>query len=316
MNTPKVAIIILNWNGVDDTLALLKNLEAVTYDNFSVVIVDNASSDDSLGQIAKFMEGRRSQKQSYPISLLPLSKNFGFAQGNNKGVAQASREKPDYYLLLNNDTIVAPDFLIMLVEAADSNPQLAAVGPTIYFAEKNGQKRQELWYAGAWLNFYAGGAHHRTKLPGSKEVVVPTEFITGCCLLVKRSALAALQQLFDPAFFAYSEDVDLSIRLARAGYSLGYVPQSVIWHKLASSSGGPKSYNFWYYNIRNLWLLMGRYATWPQRLVFTGYFVFYKPVLTSLIGLIVRPRRDKIYRLIAIAHGALDAFRHRTGQRP
>lgn len=313
----KVTIIILNWNGIADTLALLQNLEQVAYSHFSVLVVDNASTDDSLGQLARFMEQRRLQKrQAYALALLPLSKNFGFSEGNNKGVQQAAREKPDYYLFLNNDTVVAPDFLSVLVEAAEADGALGAVAPTMYFASPTGKKSDQVWYAGGWLNFFAGGAHHYVELPEKPwPTVIPNEFLTGCCLLIKREALTTVHQAFDPAFFAYGEDVDLSLRLTQAGYTLGYVPAATIWHKLATSSGGPKSYNFWYYNVRNNFLIMARYARWYHWPIFICYFLFYKPVLLSVVGAIVRPRRDKWYRLSAIGRGTLDALLDRVGQR-
>lgn len=317
MSKLSVTIIILNWNGISDTLQLLKNLEEVTYSNFSVLVVDNASTDDSVGQIARYMEkNRRTETGKYKISILPLSKNYGFAEGNNKGLQQLLRERPDFYLLLNNDTIVSPDFLDRMIAAAESDEKVGALAPMIYFADKEGNKRDEIWYAGGWLNFYAGGAHHSIELPANNSAAsIPTDFISGCCLLLRKEVVAKLDVLFDPAFFAYGEDVDLCMRIVKAGYSLALVPQSTIWHKLASSSGGPKSYNFWYYNVRNNFIVMSRYAAWYHWPVFILYFVFYKPVLWSIVGLIVRPRKDKYYRLIAIAHGTLDAIRHRLGKR-
>lgn len=317
---PKVSIIILNWNNVGETLALLDNLKAIEYPNYQVLVVDNASKDDSVGQLARYIEQLRRANDEFArrLAIMPLSKNFGYAEGNNKGVSQASRDKPDYYLLLNNDTIISPDCISRLVTAAEADSQLGAVGPTIYFASPTGQRSQRVWYAGGWLNFMAGGAHHKTVLPSAKPPANdywPTEFITGCCLLIRREVLAKLGQLFDPQFFAYNEDVDLSIRLTRAGYQLGYVPAAKLWHKLAVSSGGPKSYNFWYYNVRNNFFIMRRYASWWQWPIYLLYFIFYKPLLWSVAGAIGRPRGDKFYRLIAIAHGSYDALRGHGGQR-
>ncbi len=312
-HSPKVTIIILNWNGIADTLALLMDLELVKYDNFSVLIVDNASRDDSLGQLARFMEARRGRGK-FALALLPLSKNSGFAQGNNKGLLQASRAKPDYYLLLNNDTLVSPDFLTKLVNAAERGQQFAAVAPTIYRATTEGQKSTELWYAGAWINFKAGGAHHKTHKPLSDETT-NQPFLSGCCLLIKAKVQKDVSPLFDPLFFAYAEDLDLCLRLQKSGWQLGYVPDAEIWHKLAASSGGPKSSNFWYYNIRNNWLIMMRYAMWYEWPVFILYFLFYKPVLVSLVGAVLRPRRDKGQRLIAIVQATNDALHRRYGPR-
>lgn len=314
MNTPSVTILILNWNGYHDTLALLKNLEKVTYSNFSVSVIDNASTDESVGQLAHYMEERR-KGNGYALSLLPLSKNFGFAEGNNKGLAQAIRTKSDYFLLLNNDTLVAPDFLDKMVAAAETDKSIGALAPTILWADPNGTKTDKVWYAGGWINFFAGGAHHITELPADLDKPITTPFLTGCCLLISAQAVTKLDQLFDPRFFAYGEDVDLSFRLQQQGLKLIYVPNATVWHKLATSSGGPKSSNFWYYNVRNNFLIMARYAQWYEWPVFLVYFLFYKPVLLSIGGAILKPRPDKWQRLKAIAAGAFDAVTGRFGKR-
>ena len=313
MNKPHVTIIILNWNGINDTLSLLDNLERVTYPNFSVLVTDNASTDSSIEKLTMYKKESNSRLR---LAILALQKNFGFAEGNNKAIEE-NKNETDYYLLLNNDTIVAPDFLDRLVRVCESEPKLGAVGPKIYFASVDGKKQNQIWYAGGWLNFFAGGAHHYTvdKPLINDQAYRETEFLTGCCLLIKREVVYKLHTLFDPSFFAYGEDVDLSLRIDRLGYRLGYVPGSKVWHKLATSSGGAKSYNFWYYNVRNNWLIMTRYAQWYHWPIFVLYFLCYKPVLWSLTGAIVRPRRDKWYRLLAIIRGTLDARAGHYGQR-
>jgi GT2 family glycosyltransferase len=310
---PSVTILILNWNGYNDTLALLENLESVTYTNFSVSVIDNGSSDESVNHIAKYIEDHRKNPR-YQLSILPLSQNFGFAEGNNKGLAQAARTKPDYFLLLNNDTIVAPDFLNKMIDAALSDEKVGAVAPTIYWATPEGKKQDEIWFAGSWINFFAGGAHHLTDKPADAEPV-PMPFLSGCCLLLKSEAVAKLKELFDPKFFAYGEDVDLSFRIQQKNFKTMYAPSAKIWHKLASSSGGPKSSNFWYYNVRNNFLIMSRYAEWYHWPIFLLYFFFYKPVLLSLGGAILKPRPDKWRRLAAIASGTIDAIIGRFGKR-
>ncbi len=320
LDSPKVSIIILNWNGINDTLRLLKNLEQVKYpnmevpSNFTVLVVDNGSTDDSVLRLKQFIE-EHTTAGGYRLSLLPLSQNFGFAEGNNKGIIQATKEKPDYYLLLNNDTIVSQDFLTNLVYPLEEYQQFGAAAPLIYFATPEGKKSDQIWYAGGWLNFFAGGAHHLTSIRPSNQPIVATEFLTGCSLLIRADAVAKIGRLFDPQLFAYGEDLDLSLRLIKQGYQLGFIQKSVIWHKLASSSGGPKSSNFWYYNVRNNFLIMARFAAWYHWPVFILYFIFYKPVMTSVIGAIIRPRKDKPERLKAIAQGTWDAVCGRLGKR-
>lgn len=314
---PAVAIIILNWNGVADTLALLKNFESVNYPNFSVLVVDNGSVDDSVDRLTRYSKQHKEKKeQRFTLSLLPLPKNLGYAEGNNRGLSEARQLKADYYLLLNNDTVLSPDFLDQLVMTAESNPTFGAFGPTIGYADSQGRSTGQIWYAGGWLNFFAGGAHHHTAKPTANTSILETDFITGCCLLLRAKAVNQLDQLFDPAFFAYGEDVDLCLRLNHQGWKLGYVPAAQVWHKLAASSGGPKSSNFWYYNVRNNWLVMSRYASWYHWPIFILYFLFYKPVLLSIGGAILRPRPDKWLRLQAIAQGTVDAIIGRFGPRP
>ena len=105
------AIILVNWNGADDTVACLRSLQIADGD-FFVVVADNASDDDSLQRISAFIDGNNSYHKVY---LLPLDDNYGFAVGNNKAICFASRFAPDSYMLLNNDTEVEPDFLSRLM---------------------------------------------------------------------------------------------------------------------------------------------------------------------------------------------------------
>lgn len=313
INKSSVAIIILNWNSISDTLALLKDLKHLTYPNFSVLVVDNGSTDESISQLTQFQP---KAEATYRLSILPLDKNFGFAEGNNQGVAQIGKSKPDYYLLLNNDTVVSSDFLTSLVEAAEVDETLAALAPTIYWANRDGKKTDRPWFAGGWINWFAGGAHHRTELPTVTKPAIAVPFLTGCCMLIRRAAVEQLDYLFDRALFAYNEDIDLSLRLIQQNWRLGYIPKAAIWHKLAGSSGGPKSSNFWYYNVRNNFLILARYGRWYHWPIFILYFLFYKPVLLSVLGAIARPRPDKWQRLGAIAQASWDAAIGRSGQRP
>lgn len=311
MNKPSVAIIILNWNGVSDTLSLLQNFEMVGYQNFSVVVVDNASTDNSMELLSAYA----TRNKKYKTKILPLEKNFGFSEGNNKGYEVVREDNPDYILLLNNDTLVSHDFLDLLVDAAEADKNVGAVAPLIYFADQNGKKSEKIWFNGGWLNFFAGGGHHNTESPTSQEPFA-TDFLTGCCMLIRSEAAGKIKQLFDPAFFAYDEDLDLSLRIKKAKFNLQVVPTAKVWHKLATSSGGPKSYNFWYYNVRNNWLIMSRYASWYHWPIFILYFCFYKPVLVSVAGAILKPRPDKWRRLAAIARGTWDAITGSFGQLP
>lgn len=135
-----VAIIILNWNGRDDTLACLHSLCHIDYPNFQIVVVDNHSSDDSVAVIQK----------EYPhITLIQTDENLGYVGGNNVGLTFARQQNFDYALLLNNDTEVDPQFLQVLVAAAEADPAVGIVGPTIYYFDAP----QTIWSAGGAINW-------------------------------------------------------------------------------------------------------------------------------------------------------------------
>ena len=123
---PKVSIIILNWNSLDDTVHCLESLEKITYPNYDIIVVDNGSK----GNDAEIL---REKFKGY-IHIIENDKNYGFPEGCNIGMRYALKNSaPDYILLLNNDTTVAPDFLAEMVKIAESDPLIGIAGPKIYF---------------------------------------------------------------------------------------------------------------------------------------------------------------------------------------
>ena len=133
--SPKVVIVILNWNGKADTIECVASASAINYPNYEIVVVDNSSTDDSVGAITK----------QYPdIDLLQTGSNLGYAGGNNVGIRWALDHDADYVLLLNNDTIVSPDLLRAFVIAKDLLPANAVLGAKIFFYDEP----DKLWFAG------------------------------------------------------------------------------------------------------------------------------------------------------------------------
>ena len=122
---PKVCVIILNWNGLEDTIECLESLKKTTYPNYEVVVVDNGSK----GNDAQVLEERFADR----IHLVRNDRNYGYAGGNNIGIRYAlTGSVPDYLLILNNDVVVAPDFLTEMVGAAAGDEQIGLVGPKTY----------------------------------------------------------------------------------------------------------------------------------------------------------------------------------------
>ena len=229
MKEPKVAIIIINWNTYQLTYNCLKSLELCTYNNKTIFFVDNGSNDGSGDKIAlEFPE----------INCINNQKNEGFTGANNKALKVILKQNFDYVLLLNNDTEVKPDFLSLMQASMDSDNNLAATQPLILdFPNKN-----TIWNAGGSFNTFFGLSKTRCKGMTYKpnlKIETLTEWISGCCILVKIAVIKEVG-LLDNRFFAYFEDVDWSIRMTNLGYKLGVVPKSIIYHH---SSGSTKRNN-------------------------------------------------------------------------
>lgn len=251
MTNPKVFIIILNWNGKEDTIACLESLKTLTYGNAVQVMVDNASSDGTADAV---------RVQFSSVEVIANQANLRFAGGNNVGIEYALRNSADYILLLNNDTVVAPTFLSELVQAAEQDPRIGIAGPKIYYY---GEPKR-IWFAGGKVEYWKGWVSHigiRETDKGQYDTPRDVDYLTGCCMLVKREVIERIGKL-DESFFIYGEDADWSLRAARAGYRLRYVPSSMIWHKVSASSGGNLSWFKNWNKLQGQLKLMVRYARW------------------------------------------------------
>jgi hypothetical protein len=163
--------------------------------------------------------------------------------------------------LLNSDIAVDPDLLTELMKVAVTDPTIGILSPKIYYHSEPGK----LWYAGGGINYFAGNVFHRglrEEDRGQYDVVSETEYSTGCAMLLRREALEKVG-MFDPVYFpAYSEDADLSVRVARAGYRLVYVPQAKLWHKVSSYSGGGMTPLKTQLKVEHNFIFFKRHAQW------------------------------------------------------
>lgn len=224
------AIIILNWHGADDTIACLESLKKAE-GIFRVYVVDNGSTDDSLSRISAWIDANTGLE----VELCPLDKNYGFAKGNNKGIARARTLNPDSYLLLNNDTEVEPDFLIRLQDFSKRNPQYKVLTPQInYYYDKN-----KVWNCGGRL-FFGFRKYYYAGFPAStikEKDYIPVSFVTGCALFFYPEILNEEGMLFTERFFFGEEDFELSMRLHKENKSIACVLDSLIYHKVGASIG-------------------------------------------------------------------------------
>lgn len=222
MSMPSVAVVILNWNGQHYLERFLPSVISSRYPNFSVVVADNASTDNSLA----FLEA------IYPdIRIIRLDKNEGFAKGYNLALAQVTA---DYYILLNSDVEVNPEWITPLINLAESDPSIAACQPKILSEEE----RNRFEYAGAsggWID-YLGYPFCRGRIfdsceedRGQYDDVAPVFWASGAALCIQASIWKTTGG-FDDYLFAHQEEIDLCWRLQNRGYKIYIQPESVVYH--------------------------------------------------------------------------------------
>jgi GT2 family glycosyltransferase len=230
----------------------LTSLESLSYRNFRVVVVDNDSTDDSVSQI----------RRAFPdVAIIEAEKNLGFAGGCNLAIRQALQDGAEYVWLLNNDTTVDPGALVAMVEMADADPKIGAVGSAIYSAE---EPERLLAWGGGYINFWLGRSRHFLTSVPNNEI----QFLTGASLLLRRCALDSVG-LLDEGFFMYWEDGDYCFRLRRAGWTLAVAGNSVVWHKEQGTVGKKSTLLDSYFN-RSATRFFARHAPVPFISIWVG----------------------------------------------
>jgi len=256
---PKVVIVILNWNGLADTLECLESLKMIAYPNYVVLVIDNGSK----GNDAEIIK----QKFGDFVCTIEEEKNLGFAGGSNVGIRWAIQSGAKYVLLLNNDTVVDPDFLMELVNVAQNDVQIGIVGPKVYYY---GQPTENAT-AGGTVNFWTGNTPLIRKSPTEDErfdKIEEVDFVSGCALLIKEETIRKIG-LLNEMYFAYYEETDWCTRAKKAGFKVVYVPKAKIWHKIKTKT----SELMMYYMTRNRFLFVKRNSSSFQLIVFTIFFL-------------------------------------------
>ena len=254
INKLSIAVILVNWKKYNLTSKCIDSLNKSNYKNFKIILVDNEYSKKSL------IDLRNKHKE---LIVFKEKNNLGFAGGNNIGIRYALENDYDYIMLLNNDTEVKENFILPLVERIEKDHFLGAVQPLIL----NFSNKSIIWNAGGKLNKFLGLTSTRlnnNKLNSSIVFDDYTDWISGCCILIKSEILTKVG-LLDEKFFNYYEDVDWSLRMKNLGYDLGFVKESIIYHHGSSSSKNKKtkegviSSKIHYFNIRNHILLLKKH---------------------------------------------------------
>jgi hypothetical protein len=236
LDQPRVYIVLLNWNGWRDTLDCVRSLHGMEYGNWHVVVVDNGSSDDSVRRI----------KDAFPeVPILEISKNLGFAAGNNVGLRFALKSGAAYVFVLNNDTTVFSDTVSELVRFAEKQPRAAMMGPKI-----DCPSPQRDWPVRRRLDLltqictFSPLRRVIARIPVIRGIFFCTssgpavaQFLSGSALFFRAATLETIG-LFDENTFLDFEELIMAEKVRSAGFSVHFVPQSSIWHKQSASASG------------------------------------------------------------------------------
>ena len=316
---PRVGVVVLNWNGLADTLECLDSLHAASPAPEVVVVVDNGSRDDSVAGVRAWArragldlrevvgDERLAADERPQLVLVRLAENRGFAGGNNAGLRLLHRRRDvSHVLLLNNDAAVAPDYFGALAAALRAAPEAGLLSGTIY----DHADRAKVWYAGgASLPRRALVLHHEVRPPG--DAPLPTAFVTGCAMVVSRRALDTIGALPECYFPAYVEDAEYSLRAHEAGLPVLYAPAPVVYHKLGATAGRSDVSPFVAYLLaRHRPFYVRRNLHGLTRLAAIAYLVATKPARAAVELLRGRPAMARAI-LAGTASGLLsrDAWR-------
>lgn len=254
----KTTIVLLNWNGYEDTVACLESLLAARPTNFSIIVCDNDSHDGSVDKLTLWAEQNLPDNfllihrtaiddgqflmQEKKLALVQNGGNLGFAGGCNPGIRLALQD-PDceYVWLLNNDTVIEPDALAKAVEHMEDNPDMGICGSTlIYYHDR---AKVQAW-GGAHFSPVSGRSYHigafadSSALPSGAEVSKienNTSYVIGAAMLIRRNVFQRIG-LLDESYFLYFEELDFATR-CKSHFRLGYAPLSRVYHKEGASIG-------------------------------------------------------------------------------
>lgn len=267
-----VYIILVNYNGLKDTLECLESLTHIEYHDYKIIVVDNGSTDNSLETLRNL--------ENDSLIVLDAGGNTGFSGGNNVGIKYAMEHNANYVLLLNNDTIVEKNFLTPLVETAKRRNDQAVITPKILYEFD----KKTIWYAGGAFNKLTSrtssfGIHEKDSGQFDREKDV--SFVSGCCMLLPASVINIVG-LMEEDYFLYCEDTDYCCRIQKRGIKLVYQPTSRIYHKVSASSS-KVSELMSYYIIRNKLYIVKRFIDLRWKCVAYAY-VFLETVKRMISG--------------------------------
>jgi GT2 family glycosyltransferase len=296
MSGESVFIIIISNNRKEDTLECLSSVEKSTYENQSIIVLDNASMDGSVEAI----------QNNFPRAhIISLVENRGYAGNNNVGIRVALAQGAKWVFILNDDTIMAPDCISCMIESGESHPKIGILGPMIYHYDE----QNVIQTAGGILDTRLYPSHLGQNEKDSGEFVIPhyVDWISGCAILVRREVIEQVG-LLDERFFCYLEETEWCLRAKRSGWEILHVPQAKLWHKGVQRNYHP-SPSVTYYYTRNQFLLLSKHHA-----SLLAWLSAWWQALRTLTSWTVRPKwRSMSKHRDAMWHGIIDFLLKRWG---
>ncbi|MCK4933979.1 MAG: glycosyltransferase family 2 protein [Simkaniaceae bacterium] len=320
MKTPKIFIIILNWNGMQDTLACLESVQNIDYENFFSIVVDNGSTDDSVSSI---------REKSESVYVIETHENLGFAAGNNVGIEHAIANGAEYIFLLNNDTVVDSQILHSFVDLSKKQKVSTILGGRTYLFD---QPTTFDHFGGNW-NPKKGQfdlVAHRIEDSPDFDLPISLDYVCGCALFAPAEIFKEVGGL-DPRFFLYFEESDFCSRAKACGFPSLSCPKAKLWHKVSASMPVEKSYvTYFFWRNRLLW--MQKNLSWKSSSSIFIWKIFpeiihllkLNAIKTTELFLLTTffrkkdfsTKKEKLLRYRAALRGIIDFFTKRFGNAP
>lgn len=294
---PPVSIVIVNYNGYEDTRECLGSIRGIDYNNYQVIVVDNASNDASL---------ERLEPEFPDVTFISAKENLGYTGGNNLGIERATETGAKYIFILNNDTIVSENIISVLSSYMENHPDTGLAGPLVLYYNDP----EVINFGGADIN--RNTSHltffNRNKPKSSvKDKVISGSFIYGCAIFVRTDLIREIGG-FNDMYFLTAEEAELCIKIKDLGYKLAVVTDAVIWHKVSSSmKAGSMLWS--YFLFRNKLFFVSRNS---RHMTFKDGMQILRYYGVNFLSLLIKKRNFPAAAGLVL--GVFDFLRRKTGK--
>ncbi len=301
----KISVILVNYNGKEyNDKCISSILDSTIRRQIQIVVVDNASTDDSL-ELLKKNWGSHEQ-----VKILSLDENYGFSKANNEGIRWSLEQGIEYFLLLNNDTEIQPDAIEKMIHYQKEKNGI--IVPKILYSDR----RDTIWCAGGSFTPILRKAVQRGFNQTDKrqfDVSVECQFANGCALFLSKEVVGKIGYL-DERFFLYYEDVEYSMRAEKKGIGIWYCAEAVVFHKVNGSTKGNEKPANAYYITRNWLLCNSLYFRGRQHWNGKFYVFFLYFFCNRLAWMLIWFLQGKREMCRAQVRGIRDFFREKWGK--